>query len=118
MVQFSPAFLCSRTRPHTILVSDWSSYVCSSDLPIWSPASTEAASATLVMAMAPQLTVIPTGPTERSEERRVGKESRWWTTPQVERKVGEVMWKLVLGSPDRLVGPKDSTPADMQHPLL
>src|SRR5437773_1066536 len=83
-----------------------------------SPASTEAASATLVMAMAPQLTVIPTGPTEAEPSLEVVTEAELLTTPQVAWVVGEVMWTWVLAPPARLAGPKDSTPAVMLHPAV
>src|SRR2546426_1061446 len=83
-----------------------------------SPASTEAASATLVMAMAPHFTVIPTGPTEAEPSLEVVTEAELLTVPQVAWVVGEVMWTWVLAPPARLAGPKDSTPPEMLHPEL
>src|SRR5262249_60013258 len=97
-------FFSSRRR-HTILVSDWSSDVCSSDLPDSSSAlqpsmpavyySTEAAKAGGLMSYQASLTdsnrqagryagriLKGEKPADlRSEERRVGKECRCWGSP-------------------------------------
>src|SRR5258706_8459256 len=67
-----PFFFSSRRR-HTRLVSDWSSDVCSSDL----PSSTIPLNIVCLWVPGSNATSLP--PSLRSEERRVGKEcrSRW-----------------------------------------
>src|SRR2546428_123252 len=69
-----------------------------------SPALTLEASATLVMAMVAQLTVIPTGPTEAEPSLEVVTEAELFTVPQVAEVVGEVMWTWVLAPPARSAG--------------
>src|SRR5262249_58332124 len=78
-------FFSSRRR-HTRLVSDWSSDVCSSDLPFGGPvgqtvAATAAGGATDFVRQQIVNALLGRSPSNgRSEERRVGKEcrSRWW----------------------------------------
>src|SRR5258706_9153227 len=89
-------FFFSSRRRHTRLVSDWSSDVCSSDLPQdekfeagsgiplalgWYGRELRAATAQLVVAPETAVPLLPQQLPEeyRSEERRVGKEcrSRW-----------------------------------------
>src|SRR5439155_641851 len=60
--------------------------------PIGSPALTQEASATLVMWMEAQFTVIGTGPTEADPSLEVVTEAELFTVPQVAEVVGEVMW--------------------------
>src|SRR2546430_1100262 len=83
-----------------------------------SPALTLEASATLVMAMADELTAITTGPTVAAPSLEEVTEAELFTVPQVALVVGEVMWTWVLAPPARSAGPKCSAPEEMLHPEL
>src|SRR5438093_9522510 len=81
-------FFFSSRRRHTRLVSDWSSDVCSSDLPKLSRARAAGAPVHLgrTSGMADGLLAVQIG--TRSEERRVGKECRSRWSPYHEKKNG------------------------------
>src|SRR5437016_11654446 len=91
-------FFFSSRRRHTRLVSDWSSDVCSSDLPTSTPRfskqntySTPGIAPSSAVRCAHTSTTVrirDTGsePKERSEERRVGKECRSRWSPDHEKK--------------------------------
>src|SRR4051812_50112658 len=67
----SAVFFFSSRRRHTILTCDWSSDVCSSDLPARSQIQ-----ALLPSCRKKKRSGLPRAPYRRSEERRVGKEGR------------------------------------------
>src|SRR5438093_13438112 len=71
-------FFFSSRRRHTRLVSDWSSDVCSSDLRGLYRRDDRQAGAKYARHVGEIL--------ERSEERRVGKECRFWWVPDHEKK--------------------------------
>src|SRR5690606_40532959 len=77
------AFFFSSRRRHTRFSRDWSSDVCSSDL--WSMAISGLWSMAVSLASAPAgssaVWAVPSKMPERSEERRVGKESRFQRPP-------------------------------------
>src|SRR5438093_7679469 len=75
-------FFFSSRRRHTRLVSDWSSDVCSSDLPIKDLAKVKLVEMGPAIVLKPALDALENSDDAigaRSEERRVGKEcrSRW-----------------------------------------
>src|SRR5699024_11983146 len=74
-------FFFSSRRRHTSSKRDWSSDVCSSDLPPWTPSeagleSSRPASVTVSRAGPATSAEVISGRKTRSEERRVGKECR------------------------------------------
>src|SRR2546430_12155885 len=83
-----------------------------------SPALTLEASATLVMAMVAQLTVIPTGPTEAEPSLEVVTEAELFTVPQVAAGVGEAMWTWTEAPAARSAGPQVRGPPTMENPEL
>src|SRR5436190_24341862 len=92
-------FFSSRRR-HTISLCDWSSDVCSSDLMDWrwyvkccSPCRYSPSRES------PSSVARPSGG-PRSEERRVGKESRsWWTQQRSEKQIALIRDDLVYCAP-------------------
>src|SRR6266571_3935719 len=84
-----------------------------------SPALTVPWSATLVMVMTAQLTMIGIGPTEGLPSLVVVAEAELLTVPQVAEVVGEVMWTWTEAPGARSTGPKCRTPAVMvQVPVV
>src|SRR5437762_6366586 len=73
LIEFFYFFFFSSRRRHTRYIGDWSSDVCYSDLTRSWPTTTPSSRSGETWTRAPD------GATERSEERRVGKEcrSRW-----------------------------------------
>src|SRR3546814_10898264 len=92
LMLFDLCFLCNQITANEMLISDWSSYVCSSDLVLdwhaFDPGLDEAAPGSLYYLHVSKSPDCESGPRRfqgrlRSEERRVGKEcvstcrSRW-----------------------------------------
>src|SRR5205814_4677288 len=85
LVRFRLFFFSSRRR-HTRCLSDWSSDVCSSDLAVLRPENEKSSDSRLRRLM---------GSSNRSEERRVGKEcSSRWSPYQDKKKKPDVLARV------------------------
>src|SRR5438046_9587427 len=98
------SFFFSSRRRHTRLVSDWSSDVCSSDLPDAATGKRAPETAALAGGLGHR-SCAALRPQDRSEERRVGKEgrSRWAPGQQKknEKREGRMMSRNELYWKDR-----------------
>src|SRR5947209_20105615 len=89
-------FFFSSRRRHTRYWRDWSSDVCSSDL-VALDGSTVERNVADILAAGPVVLVLSAS--DRSEERRVGKECRSWWSPYHLKKTINTTWNSVgIGS--------------------
>src|SRR5262245_66225371 len=94
-------FFFSSRRRHTRCLSDWSSDVCSSDLSTMRIFSSAEYCFRVARRMSrTSFSGVPAAETDRSEERRVGKEcrSRWWPGREKEKEYTNVQYDSSITS--------------------